>query len=76
MGLPSSSKHVCKTIQQARIQLKDPDCYRWPPHVYLLYPFHDPYTTSAIDTTRVCDTDTTSPKSPDANERKMKKQQK
>lgn len=38
---PESATDVWNTIQQTRTLLKDPGLYRWPPHVNLLYPFHN-----------------------------------
>jgi 2'-5' RNA ligase len=39
---PNISAHAWETIGQIRTQLRDPNFFRWPPHINLLYPFVEP----------------------------------
>lgn len=36
---PSQYENVWEALTKARVQLKDPGFFRWPPHANLLYPF-------------------------------------
>jgi hypothetical protein len=45
---PETSANVWATVGQIRTQLRDPNFFRWPPHINLLYPFIEPVDDNVI----------------------------
>lgn len=45
---PETSVNAWATVGQIRTQLRDPNYFRWPPHINLLYPFIEPVDDNVI----------------------------